>query len=283
MATRADHIRAAIAGSPPSGTGWRRGHCPFCVERTGKADRRQSFGVHESGRYCCFKCGVGGRVHGDSTTAGPMPAVVAHEMDAPDGFTPLWSAAGAGAACLEPAREFLRRRGLPEATWAWAGIGACATGRYGGRVVVPIRADDGETWLGWVARSWVRQAERPYLYPAGMARGEVLYNHRALLEEGDDPVIVVEGVLDALCPGCWPDGVALLGKVGGSQLEALQSSRRPVAVVLDGDAWEEGEMLAMRLRFGGQRAGAVRLPPKTDPDEVPVAWLREEVSRCLSS
>ena len=72
--------------------------------------------------------------------------------------------------------------------------------------------------------------------------------------------------------------VACLGKPNEAHLALLQEARRPVVVVLDGDAWEEGEALSLRLRFEGLRAGFVRLPPKTDPDEVSPAlvwdWAR---------
>jgi DNA primase len=111
-----------------------------------------------------------------------------------------------------------------------------------------------------------------------MKKGEVLYNAQALSLETDVPVLVVEGTLDALAH--WPDSVALLGKHGKAQVEWLLASRRPVCVVLDGDAWSEGEMLALRLSFAGVRAGSVRLEPKQDPDEVPKAEL---MRRALAS
>jgi DNA primase len=146
-------------------------------------------------------------------------------------------------------------------------------------VVVPILSPDGE-WLGHVGRSWQKDAELPYLYGKGLQRRETLYNAAALNVQTDKPVMVVEGVLDALA--LWPDAVAVLGKPSEPQIWALADAARPVAVVLDGDAWSEGEALAMTLRLEGQRAGSVRLPPKTDPDEVDRGWLDEEVRRCLT-
>jgi DNA primase len=112
-----------------------------------------------------------------------------------------------------------------------------------------------------------------------MQRGEVLYNHTALHVETERPVMVVEGVFDALA--LWPHAVAVLGKPSHFQVDALASAKRPVAIVLDGDAWQEGYALAMRLRLAGQRAGSVTLPPKTDPDEVDRAWLEAAVAECI--
>ena len=67
------------------------------------------------------------------------------------------------------------------------------------------------------------------------------------------------------------------------QVEALKLAKRPVAIMLDGDAWEESWILAARLRFEGCRAGFVKLPPRTDPDEVPLDWARNEARRCINA
>jgi DNA primase len=108
-----------------------------------------------------------------------------------------------------------------------------------------------------------------------------MFNHATLLKETDTPAIIVEGVFDAIA--FWPDAVAVLGKPTPAQVYALASARRPIAVVLDGDAWEEGEMLALKLRFEGQRAGSVHLPPRVDPDEVDRDWLRAEARSSLGA
>jgi DNA primase len=149
-------------------------------------------------------------------------------------------------------------------------LGAVTTGRYGGRVIVPIIGQDG-AWLWWVGRSW-GPSERPYMYPRG-ARGALLFNHAALLRKTGDPVYVVEGVFDAMA--LWPEAVSVLGKPNELHLEALSAAQRPVAVVLDGDAWQEGQSVAARLRLRGCVAGSVRLAPREDPDEVSREWLEE--------
>lgn len=201
-------------------------------------------------------------------------------MEPPSEFYELCRGEGRGSMSLDPARKYLRGRGLAdEKLWATARIGACAEGFYAGRVIVPVLSPDGD-WLGFVGRAWVKKHDVPYLYPRGMARREVLYNHAALLGEGDRPVFVVEGVMDALA--LWPDAVAVLGKPSAGQLIALAESPRPIAVALDGDAWAEGEKLAMQLQTEGQRAGNIKLPPGKDPDEVPRQWLDEEARRCLT-
>jgi hypothetical protein len=51
--------------------------------------------------------------------------------------------------------------------------------------------------------------------------------------------------------------------------------------VLDGDAWEAGRTIAKQLVHRGIRAGHVRLPARTDPDEVPLDELRAEAVSSL--
>lgn len=285
-------MKLAMQGS---GT-FRRGLCLVCVLRTGKADRRGSFSFNTAtGFYQCFKCAIVGRLDGydavDMKLATPEDRPV---MERPEGFYELCRGDGRGAESLEPARRFLRKRGLvDEGVWKQAHVGACIEGYFTDRVIVPVLSPDGE-WLGHVGRAWVKKHPVPYLYPKGMNRRDVLYNHRALLPPEWDPateaglrlagdappVFVVEGVMDVL--SLWPDAVALLGKPSDPQVYALADSVRPIVVCLDGDAWREGEELAMRLQLEGQRAGSIRLPPTKDPDEVPRDWLNEEARRCLS-
>jgi hypothetical protein len=273
------------------GTGqYRRGTCQACELRTGKPDRRGSFSFNTAnGFYQCFKCGLVGRVQGyDSEDFEPDAPEERPVMRPPEGFYELCRGDGRTAMALDPAREYLRSRGLADETlWEEAHLGACTSGWFRSRVVVPVLSPDDE-WLGFVARAWTKKADVPYLYPKGMARRDILYNHKALLVgdaaarlgAGDlAPVFVVEGVMDALA--LWPDAVAVLGKPTDPQILALADSARPIAVCLDGDAWNEGEDLAMRLRLEGQRAGNIRLPPTLDPDEIPSDVLRDAALRCI--
>lgn len=268
------------------GGAWRRGVCRACLHRTGKADRRGSFSVHVgSGFFHCFKCGVRGRLDGyegwEPTDEEEAAALAAREASRkpPEGYEELARGSAAEAFAYRKARAYLEGRGLTDRrVWREAHVGATLEGQYAKRVIVPLLTPDGE-WAGYVARDWTGNARIPYLYPENMDRQQ-LYNHRALLEPSERPVLVVEGVMDALA--LWPDAVAVLGKPSDPQVWALADCGRPVAVCLDGDAWREGEELAMRLQLEGQRAGNVRLPPKKDPDEVERQWLLEEARRAVA-
>lgn len=274
--SRDEQVLFAVAGRRPNSRGLVRANCPFCLDRKGKADRRQSLGLNVlRGKWSCFRCDAYGWLRDSEERLERAAREVALppriDPKLPDEFVPLWREPGASSQACAPGLAYLRSRGVGARIIEAARIGACARGRLANRVVVPIDNVDGSL-AGWVARTWEQDAERKYLYASGMVRTGLVYNARALAEETDIPVLVVEGVFDTF--PFWPDAVAVLGTPSESQVDVLASARRPVVIVLDGDAWEKGEWLSLRLRFEGAQAGHVRLPPGKDPDEVDLDWLR---------
>jgi len=177
----------------------------------------------------------------------------------------------------------LHIRGLQDmGIWRAAKIGCCITGMQAGRIIIPVIASDG-TWYGWVGRAWAKKADRPYFNAPHMSLGSVggFFNESALYVDTEVPLMVMEGVFDALA--YWPDAVAVLGKPTCAQVQALKGAARPVVVVLDGDAWEQCEMLALSLQMEGVQAGWVKLPPQIDPDEVDHNWLRNTAVESLTT
>lgn len=294
MSRRANNARVEDAlRSARLGSQWTRVACPFCAD-DGHVDRKRSLGVSSgSGWYECFRCGTKGKLESP-----PDPSAVASYrpsqpttrvlMPPPADYVALSSERGLRSSALEPARAYLRKRGLSSVdVWREYQIGAADDGYWAGRVIIPMLSHEDGEWLGWIARLWCNPSPRAegrhamkYLYPKGMPRGQTFWNHRALYVKSDEPVMIVEGALDALPFG--EDAAACLGKLSHAQMDALQDTARPVVAVLDGDAWAESWALAARLRFEGKRAGFVRLPPKIDPDEVDPEWLREEARRSLA-
>lgn len=265
---------------------WYRVNCPFCEERVGKEDRDRTLSVHsESGGFRCFRCNVHGKVTLPDAYVIERPVKTeATEVEPPDGFTPLGIDPGLTALSLAPARAYLASRGIPSRTIAEAGIGACAVGPYAGRVVVPVYDLDGVTWLGFSSRVWTKKCDprMKYRNAKGDWRGTTIFNPGALFRETDEPCFVVEGVFDALAPGLWPDAVAVLGDATDAQVAMLACARRPLAVVLDGDAHRKAWALAERLKFEGVRAESIRLAPQQDPDDVPPGVLREQARALLA-
>lgn len=251
--------------------------CPFCPDRAGKPDDAYKLSVHPRGVFHCYRCGAGGG--GDFSWLGAVeaaepPPAPRDYLEPPPGFLPLDD----GARSLDPFRDYLRRRGVLDAA-SHVGAGACLAGRYGGRVVVPMR-DESDGWVGFSARA-VGQREPKYLYPPGMDRRASLWGLEWVMRLRDktSPVYLVEGVFDAL--PLFPHGLAAFGKeVTDQQLSMLAALRRPVVVCLDGDAWEEGRAVAQRLRMrGAEEVSWARLPPTTDPGSL--GWEVKNYARLL--
>lgn len=261
------------------------------MHRVGTPDKHFSMGVNGStGRFHCFRCAAWGYLSGDSAGLPPERvdddglAEEAPYLGPPEDWTPLWAGDGATAEVLRPARDYLARRGVPALALEGARIGACLRGRQAGRIVVPVLAADGQTWKGWQARVWVSKPGPrtiKYVTAEGMDRYSTLFNEAALVEDTDTPALVVEGQFDAL--PYWPDVCALLGKPSEGQVEKMLAARRPLVVALDGDAWLESEMLALRLRFDGAAASWVKLPPGEDPGSVQPAWLWQAAQRAAAA
>lgn len=279
--TYATIVAQAVVGKVPNSRGWIRINCPLCELRQGAPDRKTSFGFNvERLYYECYRCGAGGRLReAPEDYEGRYeltPEEQAPGIDGPpDGFMFLCEEPAASSLACVPAWDYLlaappHGRGLTEEQVASAQLGVCLEGRFAGRVIVPIFDTDGE-WVWYVGRTWVKKSPKPYLYPKGGRHG-VIYNHAALFEHTEEPAIIVEGCFDAIPYA--PDACALLGKTTEDHVAALASANRPIAMVLDGDAHEEGWAVMMKLRLAGQRAGSVKLPPRVDPDELPREALR---------
>lgn len=269
-------VAAAFAHASPSPTGWYRAACPLCLVTLGKEDRHKSLAILIGvWKWHCFRCGRAGRLSGPptGTEVADLPEIEPvdpAELCAPDGFVSLADGDGFTALSFEPARAMLKRRRVTRQTCRELGIGATLRGKAAYRVVVPVKT--GREWFGWVGRSWAKNSVLPYLYPRGMERGELLFNAAALQVETDEPALIVEGVFDALPH--WPNAVACLGKPTDTQFEIMLGARRPLVVVLDGDAWREGEALAMGLKLSGKKdAFAIKLPPATDPGDLTIEDL----------
>lgn len=269
MSARDDEVYEAIAGRRPNSKGMVRANCPFCILTDGKQDRRQSLSLDtESGWWRCFRCATKGCLPRSEEAASRAPKVKPDKpaVELPREYYPLWKAPGLTAATFSPARDYLASRDVREGVIQSARIGACGAGKFAGRIIVPIYRKDGSLG-GFAGRAWSKHNRMRYLYGEGTDRSTLLYNEAALDIETDIPVLAVEGTFDSF--PYWPNVVAFLGKPAGTQVDMLARAKRPVVVVLDGDAWLQGWSVAAALTLRGQRAGFIRLPPKSDPADCP--------------
>jgi hypothetical protein len=277
MSEEDDIVLDAIAGRRVNGQGKVRGNCPFCETVVGKTDRRQCLAVNmSSGYWKCFRCETWGKLdeipHDIATLTKKATETRLEPTNLPKGFIPLWTDDSLTSIALEPARKYLYKiRGVPFEIAKSANIGACLTGEFRGRVVIPIYKSG--ALAGYVGRIWRRKGDFTYRYNTGFERAVTIYNEEAIYKKTTKPLIVVEGVFDTY--PFWPHGCALLGKTSPQQFDMLCGARRPVCIAFDGDAWREGEALAMALTRYGTPAFSLRLPPTVDPDEIP-DWILEQ-------
>ena len=274
-------ILSACAGGRTNSKGFVRVNCPVCPSRIGKQDGDASLGYRpETGGFRCFKCGVNGRMQGEGYVLPEVADAVTKEDDRPkviiprDDFYPIhgeeWDAYS-----MEEPREYLRRRGFTRDHLRTADVHVALSGRYAGRVIIPHKEPSGE-WWGFTSRIYVANTgDAPkVLYPKNMDRSR-LYNGQALEVATRVPALVVEGCLDSV----WyqPRCCATLGKPTPDHFEHLCRSKRPVVFCLDGDLWEMGRALMMRMRLRGRLADFVRIPAGEDPNSIDPAWLLGEV------
>jgi hypothetical protein len=248
-----------------SSSGWGRTNCPFCEERVGSPDYKNAFGYNEiTNFFHCFKCLIKGFV-GDPNFDSALLPPPKDKFDPPESYEEIAIEPCLSSMFMKPKLKYLSDRGLSEEVVRQAHIGWCQKGKFASRIIVPILDEKEYYWKGWSARLFGPESKyKPkYLYPEGMDKRNLLYNSAALEKDPDKPLIVVEGVFDAL--PLWPLAVACLGKPSDSHLDLLCSTKRRIIVCLDGDAWREGRALAQRLALRGKNADYLRLPPKEDP------------------
>ena len=139
--------------------------------------------------------------------------------------------------------------------------------RFTGRIVFPLRDDQGEV-VGLVGRRIADGEPRHMALPEPFLG---VFNRMCLKSE--DWVILVEGVMDALSleAAGYANAIPLFGKsVREELLTALRvAATRQVIVMLDGDAAEDAKTLRERLMkaLPGVEVLLVNLPSQMDPND----------------
>lgn len=298
-----DEVIAIASGMV--GDGWVRVVCPACLANDGK--KRDNLAINlNTGYFQCWRCGVRGGISDQRAVGHYANAHRALEqlqreralpsVPLPDGFVTLTDPTFSGHPKVAKASRFLLRRGVSLDVAHEIGIGiVLGRYKYADRVIVPVVVDGGRV-CGFTSRLYIspeeiravatttsrlsRRSEMAaslgesrleaipkYLYPRNMSR-LAMFNRDALQVVTSEPALLVEGAMDALPH--WPNAVAFLGKPTRKQVAwVCDNARRPVIVVLDGDAWREGLATAKdMLLLGGLHVGYLRLPPGSDPGDI---------------
>ena len=121
-------------------------------------------------------------------------------------------------------------------------IGYCKEGRYGGRIIIPSIDMEGDCNY-FIARSYVGH-QRRYLNPP--TDRDIVFNELNI--DWDEPIILVEGVFDAIAAG--ENAIPILGSTLREKsrlFQAIAIHDTPVYMALDKDAEKKAEWIIKSL------------------------------------
>ena len=184
--------------------------------------------------------------------------------------------------------QYLKSRGVTDGQIRRHKIGYCYSGKYAGRIIVPIFMF-GEL-VYWIARiiehptvrlQVAKHPDRKVLNPS-VSKRSILFNYDTA--KLSDEVVVCEGVFDALAiENVGQSAVALLGKEMTDEqamlLTALNCEK--ITVCLDADAYENALLAAEKLDRFGNRVLVAKLE-EGDPNSLFTA-NREKLLEAIAS
>ena len=121
-------------------------------------------------------------------------------------------------------------------------IGYCPTGKYGGRIIIPSFNVNGQPNY-FIARSYVGHRMK-YLNPP--ISKNVVFNE--LFVDWDEPVVLVEGLFDAIIAG--QNAIPILGSTLREESKLFQAivlNDSPVYLALDEDAKKKQDYMIRSL------------------------------------
>ena len=134
--------------------------------------------------------------------------------------------------------RYLSSRGIGRREILKWKIGYCKEGRYGGRIIIPSFDLDGDLNY-YIARSYVGHSRR-YLNPT--ANRDIVFNELNI--DWDEPIVLVEGVFDAIKAGDNAIPILCSTLRERSRLfQAIAIHDTPVYMALDKDAEKKAEYI----------------------------------------
>ena len=170
--------------------------------------------------------------------------------------------------------RYLSSRGIGRREILKWKIGYCKEGRYAGRIIIPSFDVEGHCNY-FIARSYVGHSYR-YLNPP--ADRDIVFNE--LMIDWDEPVVLVEGVFDAIAAG--GNAIPILGSTLRERsrlFQAIAVHDTPVYMALDGDAEKKAEwIIKSMLKYDLE---VFKVP--IDEEDVSEMGVKEFKERLLSS
>jgi len=193
-----------------------------------------------------------------ASTGSVRPQEIGKPLELPVGFRTDWKASHIGSMIY----KYLRGRRLSKKIIQSYQIGFVARGDLCGAAIFPVYLNSELRF--WQARYVVfLKRGQKYFGTPGIHSHDFLYRYDKITTEN---ITLVEGVFDAISVG----GIGIFGKVISDTQIALLSKKKIkfVDVLLDGEASDDAEQIAARLRsklWTLKRVKVIYLPLKKDP------------------
>ena len=217
-------------------------NCPFCVHKRGKADKDHKLYVNSSSlKFHCFKCGSSGKLRSAAVETDSAFGVyedllklkISSDPDLVDDeeentfFLPVTQIKKGTVAY-----DYCMKRGITEDLIKYYDI-RLGVDDMSGRIVIPNNVY-GTCWTDmYSARSVIDQIPK-YKNPTGVNKNNIVFNLKSI-KENQPVVIIVEGVITAICGG--KDCVAVYGchPTRDQIKQILDKKPKNVICCLDGD------------------------------------------------
>ena len=121
-------------------------------------------------------------------------------------------------------------------------IGYCPSGEYGGRVIIPSFNDSGDINY-YIARSYVGHK---WKYKNPPASKNIIFNELSM--DWDEPIVLVEGVFDAIIAG--HNAIPILGSTlrdNTKLFQAIVLNDSPIYLALDEDADKKSSQMGKNM------------------------------------
>jgi DNA primase len=192
-----------------------------------------------------------------------------NKISYPEGYEPLQG----------EAKDYILGRGITEEQIDYYRIGACYSGKYRGRIIVPV-LNKQEELVSFIARDFTGDLKPKVLTPPSTfgrhGIKDYAFNlHRAALT---GHLLIGEGVFDAISLGTR--GICLFGKTATTiQIAKIINKKvKRITICLDPDAQLEANILANQLIGHVPDVRIVTLPIGTDPNSADPFVLKNAIA-----
>lgn len=156
--------------------------------------------------------------------------------------------------------NYIKKRNITDQMITRYNIGFCYEGPYAFRIIIPSY-DEYFKLNYFIARSYLTKPYMKYKNPE-VQKEIIIWNEYNI--KWEDPVYIVEGAFDSIF---LPNSVPMLGKFMSEHLfNKIYDNATKVVIVLDGDAWNDAELLFHKLNCGKLmgRVWIIKLPVEQD-------------------